>query len=153
MENFLLAEGATLANSWWIYVVLLGLLVVMLVLPMITNRKRAKEYNDMINNINVGDTVRTVGGVIGRIVKINDKEGYKTIILETGAKGNKTTMEFDMASVYTILNSSKKPVENKEEPKQEEKAEQPAQTEEPKQEEQEKANKSKSNKKAKKTTK
>lgn len=96
-------------NNWWIYVVLIGLLVVMLVLPMITNRKRSKEYNNMLDNIRVGDTVRTIGGIIGRITKINEKEGYKTIIIETGAKNAKTTMELDMASIYTVINQSAKP--------------------------------------------
>jgi len=119
MTQFILeSQPATFANSWWIYVVLIGLIVLMLVVPMFTNRKRAKEYNDMINGIHVGDTIRTVGGIIGRITKINEKDGYKTIIVETGAKGAKTTMELDMASVYTVMNSSAKKLE---EPKAEEK--------------------------------
>lgn len=110
MFNFLLeAEAANPGQSWWIYLVLIGMVVVMLVLPSISNRKKAKEYNDMINAIGVGDTVRTVGGIIGRIVKVSEKDGYKTFILETGAKNSKTTMEFDMASIYTVLNSKNKP--------------------------------------------
>lgn len=129
MTQFILeGQPATFANSWWIYLVLGVLIVLMLVVPMFTNRKRAKEYNDMISSIKVGDTIRTVGGIIGRITKINDKDGYKTIIVETGAKGSKTTMELDMASVYTVLSSSAKKVEEpkQEEPKAEEKpAEQP----------------------------
>lgn len=119
MTQFILeGQPATFANSWWIYVVLIGLIVLMLVVPMFTNRKRAKEYNDMINGIHVGDTIRTVGGIIGRITKINEKDGYKTIIVETGAKGSKTTMELDMASVYAVINSTAK---KQEEPKVEEK--------------------------------
>lgn len=145
--NTILLQGqpATLANSWWIYVVLIGLIVLMLVVPMFTNRKRAKEYNDMINGIHVGDTVRTVGGVIGRIMKINEKDDYKTIIIETGAKGSKTTMEMDMASIYAVISSSAKKVE---EPKQEEKKEEPA--EESKQEEAQKVEEVKEEKPAKK---
>ena len=106
MENFLLNGNATFANSWWIYVVLIALILVMLIVPMFGNRKRAKEYNDMLNNVRVGDTIRTVGGVIGRITKINEKDGYKTIIVETGAKNNKTTMEFDMASIAYVFNKA-----------------------------------------------
>lgn len=99
------------AGSWWIYVVLLVLVVLMLVLPTITNRKRMKEYDQMVNQLHVGDTIRTVGGVIGRITKISDKDGVKTFILETGAKNNKTTMEFDIGSVGTVLKSTAKPEE------------------------------------------
>lgn len=120
MFNFLLTDTAAEAgNQWWIYLVMIGLVVVMLVLPSISNKKRAKEYNNMIDNLSVGDTVRTVGGIIGKISKINNKDGYKTFILETGAKGSKTTMEFDIASIYTVLNSKNAPAV-KEEPKAEE---------------------------------
>lgn len=101
-------------NTWWIYVVLLVLVVLMLVLPSITNRKRMKEYDQMVNALHVGDTIRTVGGVIGRITKISDKDGVKTFILETGAKNNKTTMEFDIGSVGTVLKSTAKPEEKTE---------------------------------------
>lgn len=124
------------AGSWWIYVVLLVLVVLMLVLPTITNRKRMKEYDQMVNQLHVGDTIRTVGGVIGRITKISDKDGVKTFILETGAKNNKTTMEFDIGSVGTVLKSTAKPeekVEKVEETKnaEEQKAEQPEEVSEP----------------------
>lgn len=127
----LLLEGSTetttknQGGSWWIYLILLGLVVLMLVLPTITNRKRMKEYDQMVNALHVGDTVRTVGGVIGRITKISEKDGVKTFILETGAKNNKTTMEFDIGSVGTVLKSTAKPEEKveKEEKKEEPKAE------------------------------
>ena len=124
------------AGSWWIYVVLLVLVVLMLVLPTITNRKRMKEYDQMVNQLHVGDTIRTVGGVIGRITKISDKDGVRTFILETGAKNNKTTMEFDIGSVGTVLKSTAKPeekVEKVEETKkaEEQKAEQPEEVSEP----------------------
>lgn len=127
----LLLDGSTetttknQGGSWWIYLILLGLVVLMLVLPTITNRKRMKEYDQMVNALHVGDTVRTVGGVIGRITKISEKDGVKTFILETGAKNNKTTMEFDIGSVGTVLKSTAKPEEKveKEEKKEEPKAE------------------------------
>lgn len=163
MFNFLLegAEtGAGLGNQWWIYLVLIGMVIVMLVVPSITNRKRAKEYNDMVNAIGVGDTVRTVGGIIGRIVKVTEKDGYKTFILETGAKNSKTTMEFDIASIYTVLNSKNKPAaapatEKVEETKTEEvKAEEkPAEAAEAKPEETASENKTAEKKPAKKSSK
>lgn len=135
MFNFLLEDAATPAGSpWWIYLILIGMVVVMLVIPSISNKKRAKEYNDMVNAIGVGDTVRTVGGIIGRIVKVSEKDGYKTFILETGAKNNKTTMEFDIASIYTVLNSKNKPVEKQEPTAKEEKVEEVKEEKEAKEE-------------------
>ena len=120
MMNLLLAEEASKNNtgSIWIYVVLIVLVVLMLVLPSITNRRRMKEYNQMLDQLRVGDEVRTIGGVIGRVTKINTKGDIKTFVLETGSKGNKTTMEFDMAAVGTVLKSTYVPPV--EEPKKEE---------------------------------
>ena len=112
--------------------VLLGLLVVMIVmmivLPMITQKKRIKEFNDMVDSLKASDEIRTIGGIVGRIVKICDKEYGKTIILETGDKGSKSVLEFDVAAVGLVLKQSskkEKTVEQKaeevvnEEPKQE----------------------------------
>lgn len=149
MLNFLLesattsgsAEGAakTQGNTWWIYVVLLVLVAAMLILPSITQRRNMKKYDEMVNQLHVGDTIRTVGGVVGRITKISEKDGYKTFILETGAKNTKTTMEFDINAVGAVLKSSYKPEPAKEENVKEEKAEETkaeeVKTEEPKSEE------------------
>lgn len=97
--------------------VLLGLLVVMmivmLVLPSVTQRKRIKEFNEMIDSLRAGDEIRTVGGIIGRIVRIKNHDNERTIILETGDKGSKTVMEFDITAVGMLLKSSGKKVEEK----------------------------------------
>lgn len=110
-------SGANNTTSIWVYVVLIVLIILMLVLPMITQRKRNKEYTEMLDSLCVGDTIKTIGGIIGRVTKIQEKDGAKSFILETGAKGTKTTMEFDIASVAYILKSTAKKVE---EPKVEE---------------------------------
>lgn len=98
--------GSSAGSTWWIYLILVVLVVLMLVLPSLTNRRRVKEYNQMVERLRVGDEVRTIGGIIGRVTKINNKDGEQTFILETGARGSKTTMEFDMASVGTVLKSN-----------------------------------------------
>ena len=82
------------------------LVVLMLVLPSITNRKRQKEYNEMIEHLCVGDQIKTIGGIVGRINKINKKEEGTTVILETGSKGSKTTMEIDAGAIGTVLKSN-----------------------------------------------
>ena len=128
MLNFIskLAESSATTGAGagkgniWVYVVLIGLVVLMLVLPMITQKKRNKEYTQMLSSLEVGDTVKTIGGVIGRVTKINEKNGQKSFILETGAKGSKTTMEFDIAAVGYILNEKAPKVEEKKTEKKEE---------------------------------
>lgn len=111
MFNILLEDAAPkgMGDYWWVYLILIVLILAMMVVPMFSQRKRMKEYNNMIDQVGVGDTVRTIGGVIGRITKIKEQDGYKTILLETGEKGNKTVMEYDIASIAVVLKSVNQP--------------------------------------------
>ncbi|MBQ7599483.1 MAG: preprotein translocase subunit YajC [Clostridia bacterium] len=48
-------------------------------------KKQEKETNNMRNNLQVGDEVTTIGGIIGKIVSIKDE----TVLLETSSERNK----------------------------------------------------------------
>lgn len=50
-------------------------------------KKRKKEVDAMRNDIKVGDTVTTIGGIVGKVTNVNDKEDLITI--ETGAENVK----------------------------------------------------------------
>ena len=105
MMNFICAnqDGNSVVFSVIIIVVLLG----MLIFPYFTQRKKNKEYVDMLNSIKVGDLVKTAGGIIGKITKITEKGEIKTVILETGSKTEKSYMEFDMSMIYCVMKSTK----------------------------------------------
>ena len=102
-----LCENANQGSPVVFYIILAVMVVAMLIMPYFTNKKRNQQYMEMISNIKVGDLVKTAGGIIGRVTKITDKGEIKTIILETGAKSSKSTMEFDISSVYCVLQSTK----------------------------------------------
>lgn len=88
-----------------IMIVVLGvLLVAMLVLPMFQRKKQLKEYQAMQDTLKAGTKVQTVGGIVGRIVRIKDnKEGYKSIVLETGDKDKKSYMEFHINAIAGVV--------------------------------------------------
>jgi preprotein translocase subunit YajC len=48
------------------------ILVIMYFLIIRPQQKRAKDQQDMINNIRRGDTVVTAGGIIGKVTKVTD---------------------------------------------------------------------------------
>lgn len=48
-------------------------------------KKKEKEIKEMRNRLKVGDVVFTIGGIVGKIVKIKEDE----ITIETGADKNK----------------------------------------------------------------
>ncbi len=43
-------------------------------------KKQEKEVNNMRNNLQVGDEITTIGGIIGKIVSLKDE----TVLIETG---------------------------------------------------------------------
>lgn len=90
-----------------VYAVLIVFLILMLVLPYFTQRKKSKEYEAMLNSINVGDLVKTAGGIIGRVKNITDKGEVKTVVLETGSKTDKSYLELDITMIYCVLKSTK----------------------------------------------
>lgn len=89
-------------------IVLIVVLVLMLVMPYFTQKKRNKEYMDMLSGIKVGDLVKTAGGIIGKINKITDKGEVRTVVIETGSKTQKSYLEMDITMIYCVLNKTTK---------------------------------------------
>lgn len=62
-------------------------------------RKKEKENQKMRDNVSVGDSVTTVGGIVGRVVTIKE-EG---IVIETGADRSKIMVKkWAIQSVQTV---------------------------------------------------
>ena len=98
-----------LLDVQWGQFVLLGVLVLVLIASPFfmraKNKKEAEYQQKMIDNLKKGDTVLTYAGVIGKIVGIEDKQGYKTVTLETGNEKHKGYMCVDIASIYSNLSN------------------------------------------------
>lgn len=106
-------------GSW----ILLGvLLLILIVSPFIMRAKSKKEMDTqqkMMDAINKGDTVLTSAGVIGKVVGVDaNKQGYKTLTLETGDEKHKGYLCVDIRSIY--YNLSNPVIENTPEKKVEE---------------------------------
>lgn len=96
--------GKSLWDSWPLLVVVGVLLIVFMVLPIFTQRKNNKKYKDMVNKINIGDEVKTIGGIVGKIIEIKDKsETEKFMVIETGVGDSKSTMVFDMNAILNVI--------------------------------------------------
>ncbi|EGD46111.1 preprotein translocase, YajC subunit [Ruminiclostridium papyrosolvens DSM 2782] len=61
---------------------ILGLMYVMLILP---QKKKEKKTQQMLNSLQVGWGVTTIGGIAGKIINIKDDEIY----IESGVDKNK----------------------------------------------------------------
>jgi preprotein translocase subunit YajC len=91
------------------YYFILGGIVVFFVFMILMQSKRRRaaqtEYNGMIDTLRAGVRVKTVGGVIGKIIEMREEApGFKTVLLETGAGKNVSYVLYDIQAIYGIVN-------------------------------------------------
>lgn len=84
--------GANVGNIL-LLVAFLALLYFMMIRP---QKKKEKADQEMRSSLAVGDEVMTIGGVIGKVVKITDK----TVVITTGAEKNK--IEFIKTAIASV---------------------------------------------------
>ena len=92
MSNLLL-EGNLL-----IWIPVLVIIFGMLIWSSISNKKKQKEAQNMVNSLKKGDRVKTIGGICGFVVEVYDAEN--TFVLETGTGDKKSYIKFDKAAIY-----------------------------------------------------
>lgn len=68
-------------------VIMMVILVGMYFLMIRPSTKRKKQEDEMRNNIQIGDEITTIGGIIGRVVAIKDENEF--FIIETGVDRSK----------------------------------------------------------------
>ena len=108
-------------GSYIIMGVLIIAIIGLFIWQSVTNKKRQKEAQEILNGLKIGDRVKTIGGVCGFVVQINDSEN--TFVLETGLENNKSYVKFDKGAIYQTAPAEGNAVEKKaEEPKEEEPA-------------------------------
>ncbi len=97
---FFFEETETGGNEWLTWVILGAVVVLMIVLMIVPQRKQKKQYDEMLSKLQVGKTVTTIGGVVGKIVEINPSNN--TLLVETGEEGSKTTMTFVKNAIHMV---------------------------------------------------
>ena len=86
-------------------VVMFGIMYLLLIRP---QKKRDKETAQMRNNVQVGDELITIGGIVGRVVVI--KEDH--LIIETGSDRSKIRVKrWAIQSNETAQEASSAPAE------------------------------------------
>lgn len=75
---------------------LVGFLALMYFLMIRPQKKKEKEDQAMRDALQVGDEIMTIGGVIGKVVKISEK----SVVISTGADKNK--IEFIKSAIANV---------------------------------------------------
>ena len=83
-------------------IIIMGVLIIaiigLFVWQSISGKKKQKEAQNMVESLKIGDRVKTIGGVCGFVVEINDAEN--TFVLETGSTNTKSCVKFDKGAIY-----------------------------------------------------
>ena len=92
------AEGSGNVGTLIIMIILIVAIIGLFVWSSISNKKKQKEAQNMVNKLKIGDRVKTIGGVCGFVAEINDAEN--TFVLETGTDAKKSYVKFDKGAIY-----------------------------------------------------
>lgn len=118
--NILAEDGAS--NKWSSYILIILVVVLLVgffVWSAISNKKKQKQFNDTINAIKPGNKVKTIGGICGTVVSMNDEEN--TFVLKTGEEGGEVCyIKFDKQAIYQTDAKATPAEAKKEEPEAEE---------------------------------
>lgn len=85
------------------FLFMIGLFYLFIFLP---ESKRKKKYSNLLNSLKVNDEIMTRGGIIGKLINIQDKY----VILETGP--DRARIKLDKNGISHVLNTPSE--ENKE---------------------------------------
>lgn len=102
MNSFLLANTNGTSSLVLLGVLLLALLV-FYIMGSVNNKKRMEQYKQMQGDLRAGDVVQLTSGIIGRIVRVSEIVGIKTVVVETGEKDNKATLEVNIDAVAGVV--------------------------------------------------
>lgn len=106
MISSLLAEGDNAGNGFNSNIIMLVILAVLIVVVIVfyvlgskKRKKQEKDAQDLINAVKPGNKVKTIGGICGIVVEVDNEEN--TFVLETGTElSGKSYIKFDRQAIY-----------------------------------------------------
>lgn len=101
------------AGSWVMIAVLFGIIIVFMFVNRRSQKKRQEETQNMLDSIQPGNKVKTIGGICGVVVEVCPEDN--TFVLETGTEeSGKSYIKFDKQAVYqtdAVAKKEETPVE------------------------------------------
>lgn len=91
------ASGSSTGGFDWSFLIILGVGILAIYFFVLRpQKKQEKETQSLRDNLEVGDEVTTIGGIIGLVVSIKDD----TCVIETGK--NKTSMRILKSAIRSV---------------------------------------------------
>lgn len=95
------AEGGTGGGGGFIWVLLI-VVVGMMFLTMIPQKKRQKQQQSMLQSIATGTRIKTIGGLIGKVVETLPDN---TLIINVGTEDAPTLIRIDRMGIYQNIDA------------------------------------------------
>lgn len=106
MKNLLCMADPQGGNSWILLLVMGAFLVLIILTSIIPQKKRQKEMMNMLNNIKVGDEIKTIGGMVGTITAMEDTG---LLVINVGTESAPTFIKIDRVAIYSIKKQEEVP--------------------------------------------
>lgn len=78
------------------FAIIIAIFYFLLIRP---QKKQQQKIQNMLDNLQVNDKVITVGGIVGKVVKIKDDE----VLIETGSGAEKSQIKFQKSAIGKVL--------------------------------------------------
>ena len=96
------ADGGSNKSSTIMLVVLGALMIGMMLLSIIPQRKRQKKAQEMMNSIKTGTKIRTIGGFVGIIKAIDNQQNVFVLDISANLDGS-MLVTIDKGAVYNVI--------------------------------------------------
>ena len=94
------ASALAISQQTIMYIVIGVVLVLMIALSIIPQRKRKKQQEQMMNSLTVGTKIMTIGRMVGKIAQVN---ADNTLVVNVGTDDNPTLIVIDRQAVGLVL--------------------------------------------------
>lgn len=94
------ANALAIGTQTIMYIVIGVVLVLMIALSIIPQRKRKKQQEQMMNSLAVGTKIMTIGRMVGKIAQVN---ADNTLVVNVGTDDNPTLIVIDRQAVGLVL--------------------------------------------------
>lgn len=78
------------------FVIIIAVFYFLLIRP---QKKQQQKIQNMLDAIQVNDKVVTIGGIIGKVIKIKEDE----VLIETGTGNEKSQIKFQKSAISKVL--------------------------------------------------
>lgn len=96
-------EAGIQPMQWVLLAIIVILIILYPIFVYIRNKKDREKFQQLNDNLKVGDKVITGSGVYGTIVSLEKRNEGKIVTIETGDENHKGYLSIDVLAIYNVV--------------------------------------------------